>query len=214
MRHVLLFGAGRLRRDRPAARHHRYPVIQLNCMSIGRAGQDLRGKVQGHFILRIEPREPERRRHVGGPRRCAATWSEEFRPPSYAWVRYYNTRLLALERVADDCGLAGAGLADLVRPGRSADDRPAPGLEFGEPRVTALLQAQCLFALIPEGIANRRSRPLVAQLLGLRHDQYASQEMGYDLRRLARKGLIRGVAGKLCYQLTPHATLWLPVAGC
>ena len=115
-----------------------------------------------------------------------------------------NTRLLELERVADDCGLAEAELADLVRPSRTADDQPAPGLKFGEPRVTALLQALCLFALTPEGIANRGLRPLVAQLLGLPDDQYTSRQMGYDLRRLARKGLIQRVAGKLCYQLTPY----------
>jgi hypothetical protein len=28
--------------------------------------------------------------------------------------------------------------------------------------------------------------------------------MGYDLRRLKRKGLIQPVAGKLCYTLTPY----------
>jgi hypothetical protein len=114
-----------------------------------------------------------------------------------------NTRLLELERVADDCGLADAELAELVRPGRTADDQPAPGLKFGEPRVTALLQALCLFALTPEGIANRRLRPLVAQLLGVPDAQYTSRQMGYDLRRLARKGLIQRLPSKLRYQLTP-----------
>jgi len=28
--------------------------------------------------------------------------------------------------------------------------------------------------------------------------------MGYDLRRLTRKGLLRPVPGKLCYSLTPY----------
>jgi hypothetical protein len=115
-----------------------------------------------------------------------------------------NTRLLELERVADDCGLADAELAELVRPGRTVHAQPAPGLRFGEPRVTALLQALCLFALTPEGIVNRRLRPLVAQLLGVPDAQYTSRQMGYDLRRLARKGLIQRVKGKLCYQLTPY----------
>jgi hypothetical protein len=115
-----------------------------------------------------------------------------------------NARLLQLERVAHDCGLADAQLADLVRPGTTADGRPAPGLKLGDPRVTALLQALCLFALTPEGLTNGRLRPLVAQLLGVPDEQYTARQMGYDLRRLARKGLIKRADGRLCYLLTPH----------
>jgi hypothetical protein len=33
---------------------------------------------------------------------------------------------------------------------------------------------------------------------------YTSRQMGYDLRRLKRKALIRQVPGKLCYTLTPY----------
>jgi hypothetical protein len=67
----------------------------------------------------------------------------------------------------------------------------------------ALLAALCLFGLTPAGITNRRLRPQVAQLLGTAA-AYTSRQMGYDLRRLARKGLIARVDGKLCYTLTPH----------
>jgi hypothetical protein len=115
-----------------------------------------------------------------------------------------NARLLELERTAHDCGLSDAKLADLVLPSRTPAGQPAPGLKFGQPRVTALLQAVCLFALTPEGITNGRLRPLVAQLLGIADAQYTARQMGYDLRRLARKGLIRRVDGKLCYTLTPY----------
>lgn len=114
-----------------------------------------------------------------------------------------NTRLLELERVAHDCGLAEADLADLVQPGTTADGRPAPGLKFGDPRLTALRQALRLFALTPEGITNGRLRPLVTQLLGVPAQQYTARQMGYDLRRLARKGLIQRADRKLCYLLTP-----------
>ena len=58
--------------------------------------------------------------------------------------------------------------------------------------------------LTPEGITNRRLRPLVAQLLGVDADQYTARQMGYDLRRLKRKGLIQPVGRQLCYTLTPQ----------
>ena len=54
-----------------------------------------------------------------------------------------------------------------------------------------------------EGITNGRVRPQVAQLLGVPTAQYTARQMGYDLRRLVRKGLLRPVEGKLCYTLTP-----------
>jgi hypothetical protein len=65
--------------------------------------------------------------------------------------------------------------------------------------VAALMAAFCLFVLTPEGITNRRVRPLVAQLLNVPQAQYSLRQMGYDRRRLKRKRLIRPVAGKLCY---------------
>jgi hypothetical protein len=115
-----------------------------------------------------------------------------------------NERLLEVEQVAHDCGLNERDLAELVLPGRSAEGKPAPGLKFGQPRVTALLQALCLFAVLPQGITSRGLRPLVAQLLGVPDGQYTARQMGYDLRRLARKGLIRRDDRRLRYQLTPY----------
>jgi hypothetical protein len=115
-----------------------------------------------------------------------------------------NLRLLESEQVAHDCGLSERDLAELVLPGKTADGKPAPGLKFGQPRVTALLQALCLFAVLPEGITSRRLRPLVAQLLGVRDAQYTARQMGYDLRRLTRKGLLRRDGRRLRYELTPY----------
>ena len=114
-----------------------------------------------------------------------------------------NIRLLEVEQVAHDCGLSERDLAELVLPGTTADGQPAPGLKFGQPRVTALLQALCVFAVLPQGITSRRLRPLVAQLLSIPAAQYTARQMGYDLRRLARKGLIRREGRRLRYELTP-----------
>jgi hypothetical protein len=115
-----------------------------------------------------------------------------------------NGRLLALERTAHDCSLAAARLSDVTQPSTTTQGQPAPGLKFGDPRVTALLHALCLFALTPAGLTNRRLRPLVAQLLAVPDAQYTCRQMGYDLRRLARKGFIARVNGTLCYTLTPY----------
>ena len=115
-----------------------------------------------------------------------------------------NGRLLALERTAHDCGLAAARLSDVTQPTVTPQGQPAPGLKLGDPRVVALLQALCLFALTPAGLTNRRLRPLVAQLLAVPDDRYTCRQMGYDLRRLARKGFLARVPGKLCYTLTPY----------
>jgi hypothetical protein len=70
-------------------------------------------------------------------------------------------RILHLERTAHHCGLSHAGLTALTAPIRTTEGQPAPALKIGDPRVTALLAALCLFVLTPEGITNRRSRPLV-----------------------------------------------------
>jgi hypothetical protein len=115
-----------------------------------------------------------------------------------------NRRLLELEELAHDCGLGAADLADLVLPSRTPEDQPAPGLRVGQPRVDALLQALCVFTLLPQGITNRHLRPLVAQLLGVPDEQYTARQMGYDLRRLARKGLLHRPPRTLRYELTPY----------
>jgi hypothetical protein len=115
-----------------------------------------------------------------------------------------NTRVLELEQVAHAGGLRERDLADLVVPGTTPAGQPAPALKFGQPRVTALLQALCLFAVLPAGITGRHLRPLVAQLLGVADGQYTARQMGYDLRRLTRKGLLQRDGRRLRYELTPY----------
>ena len=114
-----------------------------------------------------------------------------------------NTRLLEIERVAHDCALAEPALTDLIRPGRTETGQPAPALHFGDPRAMALLQALCLFVTAPATITNRGLRPLVAQLLGLPPEAYTARQMGYDLRRLLRKGLLTRTGRQLTYTVTP-----------
>jgi hypothetical protein len=115
-----------------------------------------------------------------------------------------NRRLLELEELAHTCELGAPELAALVQPTRTPEGQPAPGLRFGQPRVDALLQALCVFTLRPDGITNGQLRPLVAQLLGVPDDRYSARQMGYDLRRLARKGLLHRPPRTLRYELTPY----------
>jgi hypothetical protein len=114
---------------------------------------------------------------------------------------HINRRVLETERVAHDCGLAPAQLAALVQPTQTPDGKPAPALKFGQPRVTALLNALCHFLWTADGLTNAQLRPLVASLVGT---SYTTRQMGYDLRRLTRKGLIKRLDHQKRYVLTPY----------
>lgn len=114
---------------------------------------------------------------------------------------HINRRVLETERLVHDCGLAAAQLADLVQPTQTAAGHPAPALKFGQPRVTALLNAICHFLWTADGLTNAQLRPLMASLLGT---AYTTRQMGYDLRRLARKGLLTRLDHQKRYVLTPY----------
>ena len=97
--------------------------------------------------------------------------------------------------------LAPAHLADLVQPTQTPDGLPAPALKFGQPRVTAVLNALCHFLWTADGLTNAQLRPLIASLLGT---AYTTRQMGYDLRRLTRKGLLKRLDQQKRYVLTPY----------
>ena len=105
--------------------------------------------------------------------------------------QHINSRLLEAEQTAHDCGLAPAQLADLVVPTATPDAQPAPALKFGQPRVTALLGALCLFVCAPWGITNGRLRPFVAELLGVADAPVHPAPDGLLLAPLGRKGLLQ-----------------------
>jgi hypothetical protein len=114
---------------------------------------------------------------------------------------HINHRVLETESLAHDCGLAPAQLADLVPPTQTADGQPAPALKFGQPRVTALLNAICHFLWTADGLTNTQLRPLIASLLGA---PYTTRQMGYDLRRLQRNGLVKRLDHQKRSVLTPY----------
>jgi hypothetical protein len=114
---------------------------------------------------------------------------------------HINRRVLETETLPHDCGLSSAQLADLVQPTRTTDGQAAPALKFGQPRVTAVLNALCHFLWTTDGITNAQLRPLVASLLGT---PYTTRQTGYDLRRLRRKGVITRLDRQKRYVLTPY----------
>jgi hypothetical protein len=114
---------------------------------------------------------------------------------------HINSRVLETETLAHDCGLAPAQLADLVQPTQTAEGQPAPALKFGQPRVTALLNGLCHFLWTTDGLTNAQLRPFVASLIG---SSYTTRQMGYDLRRLTRKGLVKRLDHQKRYVLTPY----------
>jgi hypothetical protein len=108
-----------------------------------------------------------------------------------------NERLLSAQLEACQCAPDAQTLERVVLPSRH-DGQPAPGLRFGEPRVTALLACLCSFSHLFEGLTNRSLRALVAGFL----PGYTARQMTYDLRRLRRKGLIRRIPRSQRYELT------------
>jgi hypothetical protein len=93
-----------------------------------------------------------------------------------------------------------ATLTAVVLPSVHAGQR-APGLRFGDPRVTALLGALCLFDHLWHGLTNASLR---AQMTQLFDHAYSSAKASYDLRRLRLKGLIERLPGRHRYQVTAY----------
>ena len=112
-----------------------------------------------------------------------------------------NRRVLEVERISQDCQLGEAVFAQLNRP-QVVDGQRASALAFGDERVIALLQALCLFVLLPEGFRNATLRQHVAALMGETPQRYGPGRMTYDLRRLRLHGLIARIPHTHRYAVT------------
>jgi len=112
-----------------------------------------------------------------------------------------NRRVLEVERISQDCQLGEAVLDQVIRPQVVDGQRPS-ALAFGDGRAMALLQALCLFTLLPEGFRNATLRQHVAELMGDTAEQYGPGRMTYDLRRLRLHGLIERIPHTHRYEVT------------
>ena len=113
-----------------------------------------------------------------------------------------NRRVLEVEHISQDCHLAESVFEQVNHP-LTVDGQRAAALPFGNPRVMALLQALCLFVLLPEGFRNAALRGHVAERLGIPLEAYTPGRMTYDLRRLRLHGLIARIPGTQRYEVTP-----------
>ena len=111
-----------------------------------------------------------------------------------------NHRILNLECVAQHCAIASQTVERVVLPTVDEGEERTPALRWGDPRVMALFSAICSFAAAPEGFTNRNLRPRVAILQA--SDEYTTSQMGYDLRRLRKNGIIVRVPKSHRYMLT------------
>jgi len=114
-----------------------------------------------------------------------------------------NRRLLAVEKISQDCQLAEEVFAGVNQP-QVVNGQRASALAFGNRRVAALFQALCLFLCLPQGFRNASLREHVAHLMGEPPDRYTPGRMTYDLRRLCLHGIIEKIPGTHRYQVTSH----------
>lgn len=84
----------------------------------------------------------------------------------------------------------------------------APGLRLGDPRVAALYNAVGRFCWQLSGFRARDLQPFVESHLA---QPYSMSQMAYDLRRLARKGIIERIPKSHRYQLTPQGRQLVPL---
>ena len=117
-----------------------------------------------------------------------------------------NAALIELEHAGETCAPDADTLQRVVLPSVE-NGVAAPGLRFGDPRVVALLASLVSFTHVVGGFTNASLRTLVEGHLGR---PYTSRQMGYDLRRLTRKGLITREKGTHHYRLTPEGRRLCP----
>lgn len=118
--------------------------------------------------------------------------------------RHINRRLLEVEGVSHNCGLSADSIQRVVQPTETEEGKKAPGLRFGQARVTALFVAVTMFQHLIDGFRNCDLREHVAGLLGVGPGGYSAGQMTYDLRRLLRKGIIFRKPGTNRYFVTPY----------
>lgn len=118
--------------------------------------------------------------------------------------REINRRLLDVQRVSHDCHLSQESVERVVQPTVTRDGQRAPGLRFGHQRVMALFAALTLFVHTTHGLTHCTLRQQVADLLGVNLEDYRSNQMTYDLRRLRLKGILWRVPHTHRYLLTPY----------
>jgi hypothetical protein len=123
----------------------------------------------------------------------------EHLPELVAKARSVNERLLSVERAGQGCAI-GSALFERIHQPYIREGQRTGAVRFGDPRAMALTGALCAFIHAFAGFTNKSLRGLVAGLLG---QDYSTNQMTYDLRRLRLHGLIERIPRSNTYTLTP-----------
>lgn len=115
-----------------------------------------------------------------------------------AKARAVNERLLTIERAGQSCAI-GDDLFDRLHQPYTREGQRTAAFRFGDIRAMALAGALCCVIHAVTGFTNKSLRGLVAGLLG---NDYSTNQMSYDLRRLRLHGLIVKIPHTNTYQLT------------
>jgi len=113
-------------------------------------------------------------------------------------ARGVNQRLLMIERAGQSCAI-GSALFERIHQPYNQEGHRAGALRFGDLRAMALAGALCCVLPAVTGFTNKSLRGLVAGLLG---QDYSTNKMSYDLRRLRLHGLIQRLPRSNTYR--PH----------
>jgi hypothetical protein len=164
--------------DRPRSGRHLFEEIIRENLDLGRPEQ-----VSLIFERRITKRTP-------GRFRTRVITQGVIPSPHISFAA--NRRVLEVELMSQDCQL-GEVLFDQVNHPLVIDGQRASALAFGDRRVMALLQALCLFILLPDRFRNATLHQNVAELMGETSERYGPGRMNYDLPRLCLHGLIERI---------------------
>lgn len=112
-----------------------------------------------------------------------------------------NRRLLDVEKSTQDC-IAGAKSFEAITTPVKQGNLRASGFKVGEHRSMALLSVLCTFMVVVMGFTHKELRNKVAHLMGKSDNEYTSNMMSYDLRRLKMHGLIEKIPNSNRYVVT------------
>ena len=126
---------------------------------------------------------------------------KRFRPLITSVYRGSITRFEKAQAVALATALGRSTLEWLVTPSTNGGQR-VPGLRVGAPRTMRILATLGCAGLSFKAFSNAEFRTVLVGQMGAAPQDATPARVGYELRKLRGKGLIRKVAGRNRYALT------------
>jgi len=118
------------------------------------------------------------------------------------------TRFLKAQAVVRSAALDRSTFERIVMPSepcpepRRKGGKRVPGIRFGAPRSMRMLEALGCAGLSLRAFSNADLRRTLTERLGVPAEQVTVGRIGYELRKLRGKGLVRKAAGRNLYTLT------------